>query len=74
MRSHAAVAINGIEKRAYSGVVSAVNLDVDPLRHEAVIRDASGAIRQRIKRGDIVSIHGTTGEVFVGSRRLQRVE
>ncbi|MCA9520767.1 MAG: hypothetical protein KC609_07335, partial [Myxococcales bacterium] len=72
--SHAAVAINGIEKRAYSGVVSAVNLDVDPLRHEAVIRDASGAIRQRIKRGDIVSIHGTTGEVFVGSRRLQRVE
>jgi phosphohistidine swiveling domain-containing protein len=69
--SHAAVAINGIEKREYSGVVSALNLDVDVERHEALIRDAAGNVVHRIKKGDVVSIHGTTGEVYVGSRRKQ---
>ncbi|MEZ4225704.1 MAG: PEP/pyruvate-binding domain-containing protein [Polyangiaceae bacterium] len=67
--SHAAVAINGIEDRDYSGVVSAVSLDVNASRHEAVIRAADGQVLHRIRKGDIVSIHGTTGEVYVGSRR-----
>ena len=70
--SHAAVAVNGIEGREYSGVMSAANLDVDAERHEAVIRNANGTIVHRIKRGDVVSVHGTTGEVYVGSRRRQQ--
>jgi pyruvate,orthophosphate dikinase len=70
--SHAAVAINGIENRDYSGVVSAMNLDVDAERHEATIRDESGAVLYRLRKGDVVSIHGTTGDVYIGSRRLQR--
>jgi enolase len=72
--SHAAVAINGIEDRDYSGVVSAINFEVDADRHEALIKSESGELLHRIKKGDIVSIHGTTGEVYVGSRRRQRVE
>jgi pyruvate,orthophosphate dikinase len=69
--SHAAVAINGIEKREYSGVVSALNLEVHADRHEALVRDSEGTVIHRIKKGDVVSIHGTTGEVYVGSRRKQ---
>ncbi len=70
--SHAAVAINGIENRDYSGVVSAMNLDVDVDRHEAIIRGDSGEVLYRLKTGDVVSIHGTTGDVYIGSRRIQR--
>jgi hypothetical protein len=68
--SHAAVAINGIE-RAYSAVMSAVGLRVDTRKHEAIITDESGRVRHRFARGDAVSIHGTTGEVYIGSRPLQ---
>jgi enolase len=71
--SHAAVAINGIEDRDYSGVVSAMNFEVNAERHEALIKNDAGELLHRIKKGDIVSIHGTTGEVYVGSRRRQRV-
>jgi pyruvate,orthophosphate dikinase len=66
--SHAAVAINGLD-RQFSGVVSAANLDVDVARHEAAIKDDQGNVVHRIRKGDIVSIHGTTGEVFIGSRK-----
>jgi len=72
--SHAAVAINGIDSRAYSGVVSASNLEVSSERHEASIRDSNGNVLHRIKKGDVVSIHGSTGEVFVGTRRIQLAE
>lgn len=68
--SHAAVACNGLD-RDYSGVVSGQNLSVFGDRHEALIRDAQGNVLHRIKKGDVVSIHGTTGEVYVGSRRKQ---
>jgi pyruvate,orthophosphate dikinase len=70
--SHAAVAINGIEGRAYVGVVSAANLQVHADRREAVIVDERGVAARRIRKGDIVSIHGTTGEVYIGSRRRQQ--
>ena len=69
--SHAAVAINGIETRDYSGVVSAANLLVHAEQHEASIVDADGEVLHRIRKGDVVSIHGTTGEVYIGSRRRQ---
>jgi phosphoenolpyruvate synthase/pyruvate phosphate dikinase len=69
--SHAAVAINGLE-RSYSAVMSAVGLKVLAGRGEAEIRDAEGRVRHRLRRGDIVSIHGTDGDVFLGSRPLYR--
>ena len=72
--SHAAVAINGIEDRKYSGVMSAAHLRVHADRHEAVILDRERGAAYRIQKGDIVSIHGTTGEVYLGSRRRQLTE
>ncbi len=71
--SHAAVAINAIENKKYSGVMSAANLHVHPDQHEAVILDSQRGTGCRIRKGDIVSIHGTTGEVYLGSRRRQIV-
>jgi pyruvate,orthophosphate dikinase len=72
--SHAAVAINGIEDRKYSGVMSAAHLRVHAAQHEAVILDRERGAAYRIRTGDIVSIHGTTGEVYLGSRRRQLTE
>ncbi len=69
--SHAAVAINGIEDRKYSGVMSAAHLRVHADHHEALILDRERGTAYRIRKGDIVSIHGTTGEVYLGSRRRQ---
>jgi hypothetical protein len=42
-------------------------------QHEAVILDGQRGTACRIRKGDIVSIHGTTGEVYLGSRRRQAV-
>jgi hypothetical protein len=72
--SHAAVAINGIEERAYSAVMSAAHLRVRADQHEAVIADGASGPAYRIGKGDVVSIHGTTGEVYLGSRRRQPTE
>jgi len=49
--------------------MSAANLRVHADRHEAMIIDAERGTAHRIRKGDIVSIHGTTGEVYLGSRR-----
>jgi len=68
--SHAAVAANGIEDKNFSAVMSAAGLQVDLEKREAVIIDADGQVRHRIRTGDIVSIHGTSGEVYVGTRSL----
>jgi hypothetical protein len=69
--SHAAVAINGCEKKRYTAVMSAAGLRVNAAQHEAVICDADGEVRDRIHKGDVVSLHGTTGQVYVGSRPLR---
>ncbi len=68
--SHAAVAINGIEKKSYSAVMSAVGLRVNARKRQALIVDDEGNVRHRIGPGDILSIHGATGEVYIGSRPL----
>ena len=70
--SHAAVAANGIEDRNFCAVMSAGGLRVDLERREAVIVDSGGAVRHSIRKGDIVSLHGTSGEVYIGSRSLSR--
>jgi hypothetical protein len=68
--SHAAVAINGCEKKRYAAVMSAVGLRVNASLHEAVICGTDGEVHTRIRKGDVVSIHGTTGQVYTGSRSL----
>jgi hypothetical protein len=43
---------------------------VDAVLHLAVLIDADGAEIARIERGDVVSIDGRTGAVWIGSRAL----
>jgi pyruvate,orthophosphate dikinase len=69
--SHAAVAANGIEDRTFCAVMSAAGLQVDLERREAVIVDADGTASHRLLKGDIVSLHGTSGEVYIGTRSLR---
>jgi enolase len=68
--SHAAVAANGIEDKNFCSVMSAAGLQVDLDRREAVIVDAEGHVHHRLRKGDVVSIHGTSGEVYIGTRSL----
>jgi pyruvate,orthophosphate dikinase len=67
--SHAAIAINGIEDRDYSSVMSAPGLHVDARKKEAVITAKNGNIQYIIQKRDVISIHGMTGNVFVGTRK-----
>jgi enolase len=67
--SHAAIAINGIQDRDYSAVMSATGLHVNARKHEAEIMDRNGYIRYKIRKGDVISIHGMTGSVYVGTRK-----
>lgn len=65
--SHAAIAINGIESKDYHAVMSTLRLQVNAVKHEAIIRDEKGEVSARIRPGDVVSIHGSTGMVYLGS-------
>jgi enolase len=66
--SHAAVAVHGIDDRPFAAVLGVSELRV--FRDEAELVDANGEVAFKIRRGDIVSIHGQRGEVFVGTRDL----
>jgi pyruvate,orthophosphate dikinase len=68
--SHAAVAANGIEDKNFCAVMSAAGLKVDLEKREAAIVDADGNVRHRFRKGDILSLHGTSGEVYIGTRSL----
>ena len=70
--SHAAVAIHGMEERICSAVLGVAELRVEP--GEATLRSAEDEAEFVVHSGDIVSIHGQTGEVFVGSREILSVE
>jgi pyruvate,orthophosphate dikinase len=72
--SHAAVAVNGIQDRAVSAVLGATGLRVDAALHQAVLIGADGAEIAQIGRGDVVSIDGRTGAVWIGSRSLLKVQ
>jgi len=72
--SHAAVAVNGVEDRDFYAVMSASGLRVFAKKHLAVIDDGEGKSVHRIRKGDILSIHGTSGEVYVGSRKVEQAE
>jgi pyruvate,orthophosphate dikinase len=64
--AHAAVAVNGIDDRPFSAVLGVSQLQV--LGDRAVLRRTDGQPDCVIRTGDVVSIHGQTGEVFAGSR------
>jgi phosphohistidine swiveling domain-containing protein len=68
--SHAAIAIHGVDDRNYSAVMSAARLRVFGRRHEAIITDTEGNAKHVIRRGDVVSIHGSDGDVYLGSQAL----
>jgi enolase len=70
--SHAAVAINGIERKDFTAVMGAEAVRVNAADHEAVILDANGDERARIRKGDILSIDGTSGALYVGTRKVIR--
>lgn len=67
--SHAAIAINGIEDRDYSAVMSAAGLHVDSRKKTAVFTEKNGETRHVIRKHDVISIHGMTGNVYVGARK-----
>ncbi|MBT8049593.1 MAG: hypothetical protein KJO70_00230 [Gammaproteobacteria bacterium] len=66
--AHAAVAVNGIDDRPYSAVLGVSQMKVED--GHATVFDPSGEVRCTIHTGDVVSIHGQTGEVFIGSREV----
>ncbi len=69
--SHAAIAVNGIEKRDYNAVMGATGLQVDSHKREAVIVGKDNLIRHKIHNHDVISIHGTTGSVYIGTRLVK---
>jgi pyruvate,orthophosphate dikinase len=66
--AHAAVAVNGIDDRPYSAVLGVSQMKVED--GHATIFDPCGEVHCTIHTGDVVSIHGQTGEVFIGSREV----
>jgi pyruvate,orthophosphate dikinase len=70
--SHAAVAIHGMEDRICSAVLGVAELRVSA--GEARLKSAGSDTEHIVHAGDVISIHGQTGEVFVGSRRILSAE
>ena len=66
--SHAAVAVQGIGDKPYCAVMGVSGLRIDAAARQAWLVDAAGQVRHRFEVGDVISIHGQTGEVFAGTR------
>lgn len=66
--SHAAVCVHGIEDRPYSAVLGVPELRVT--RDSACFIGADGESQQTVHAGDILSIHGQTGEVYFGLKEI----
>jgi pyruvate,orthophosphate dikinase len=70
--SHAAVCVHGVDERPYSAVLGVPELRVR--EGNAVLIGADGTIEHTVHVGDILSIHGQTGEVFAGLREIVSIE
>lgn len=70
--SHAAVCVHGIEDKSYAAVLGVPELRV--YEEKAVLTGTGGEVEHTFIAGDILSIHGQTGEVFIGSRGLLEVK
>jgi len=69
--SHAAVAVHGIDDKPYSAVLGVTELHVS--KNEAVLRGSDDEPRFTIHAGDVVSIHGQSGEVYFGTRPIMEI-
>jgi enolase len=65
--SHAATAVNTIDTKGFSAVLGARDLRVSAKKSEAVFLGPGREVLHRARAGDVLSIHGTTGEVYAGS-------
>jgi pyruvate,orthophosphate dikinase len=70
--SHAAVCVHGIEDKPYSAVLGVPELRVSA--GKATLMGATGKPEHTVHAGDVLSIHGQTGEVFAGSRRIMSIK
>ncbi len=70
--SHAAVAVHSIEDKIYNAVLGVPELRVGT--DEAVLVSENGKPVKSYHAGDILSIHGQTGEVFDGPRTVVTIE
>jgi pyruvate,orthophosphate dikinase len=70
--SHAAVAVHGIEDKQYSAVLGVAELRVTP--GKAIFKESDDGPAIKVRAGDVLSIHGQTGEVFIGSRQILAIE
>ena len=68
--SHAAVALHGIQNRPFTAVLGATALKVDTAAHRATVVDRGGEPIAEIETGDVVSIDGRTGAIWIGTRFL----
>ena len=73
MTSHAAVVARGMGKPC---VTACTALKVDSARGKAVVMDSSSgvAVEVAFKKGDLITIDGSTGEIFVGAAPLRPAE
>jgi pyruvate,orthophosphate dikinase len=71
--SHAAVAAHEIEDRPFSAVLGANELRVDSEMQRAAFVDTDGREVAQVTTGDVVSIDGRTGAVWIGPRSLLTV-
>jgi pyruvate,orthophosphate dikinase len=70
--SHAAVAINSVDDRDMFAVMSVEALRIDTGEHRAEFVGPGGEVVGTIQKGDVVSLHGTTGAIYLGSREVDR--
>jgi phosphohistidine swiveling domain-containing protein len=70
--SHAAVAIHGVDDRSMFAVMSVGRLRVDLEKRQALILDDYDNVVHAIDKGDVVSLHGTSGTVYLGSQEVDR--
>ncbi|HEY5774894.1 MAG TPA: PEP/pyruvate-binding domain-containing protein, partial [Xanthomonadales bacterium] len=70
--SHAAVCVHGIEEKQYAAVLGVSELRVSA--DKARLLSSADQVEHIIHAGDILSIHGQTGEVFVGSRPILEID
>jgi pyruvate,orthophosphate dikinase len=70
--SHAAVCVHGIEEKLYTAVLGVSELHVSA--GKARLTSSADQVEHIIHAGDILSIHGQTGEVFIGSQPILEID
>ena len=65
------MAVHGIEDRPFSAVLGALALRVDTEKQRAAFVDGDGREVAQVTSGDVVSIDGRTGSVWIGPREIQ---